>query len=295
MRKIKKDFNNPPKELTDCASKNEIALLETKKTKSNCYKKSKEELEIQFHNKCAYCETVIKKSNTYTTIDHYRPKSTYYWLVSEWSNLLLSCQICNTTKSSKFPLIADNKKNKFPPLLNGNLNVKKCKADNSVLIDERPYILHPKIDEPKKYFDFKIDKNYAGIEIIGTDSEGSKDLKQKYIGKGQATIEICDLNRPELKTDRYKKVIREIVKSFEKILKFLIVTEAPANKYYNAFKLDFKNITEQANNDILEHTLLRQAILDTQKFDSIICSSIENNENLKTYISTAYEKYQREN
>ena len=292
MRQIKKDFDNAPKELLNCANKNEVALLEKKTINKNCYKKSKEQLEKQFHNKCAYCET---KYTEHTQIEHYRPKSQYHWLTYEWSNLLPSCIKCNTKKSRKFPLIRENNKVKNPPIQKEKLNISQCKADNTPLIDENPYILHPKINNPKDYFDFQIDNNRNGIEIIGTDNAGNNDIKKQYLGKGQATIEICNLNRIELKKDRYKKVIREIVKTFEKILNFLIVTEAPANKYYNAFKLNFENITEQANNDILEHTLLRQAILDTQKFDSIICSSIENNENLKIYISTAYEKYQRKN
>ncbi len=294
MRKIDKDFNNIPTELQNCASKNETNLLETKKIKANCYKKSKEQLEKQFHKKCAYCETEYI-TNSDTWIEHYRPKSEYYWLAYDWSNLLPTCTKCNRSKSAKFPLINGGEKVNTPPIRNGQLRISQCKADKSPLIDEKPYILHPKIDEPKKYFDFKIDENYTGIEIIGTDNEGNRDIKKQYTGKGQATIEICDLNRIDLKEDRYRKVVREVVNSFEKMFKFLKENNIPLDKYYDAFKIDFENIVEQSNNDSLEHTLLRQIILDTKKFDNIVCSSIKNNDNLKRYISTAYKKYQNEN
>lgn len=293
MRKINKDFNNAPKELQNCANKNEQNLLETKKINSDCYKQSKKELEKQFHGKCAYCET---KYTEYTQIEHYRPKSIYYWLAYEWSNLLPSCTKCNTKKGNKFPLINKSKKVKIPPLQgNKKINRNQCKADSFPLIDENPYLLHAKIDNSKEYFSFEIDKNYKGIEIIGLDEEGKSDLQKEYSGKADATIRICDLNRAELKKDRYQKVIREIVKSFELVLKILIITEAPLSKYYKVFKSIFENITEKSIDANLEHTLLRTVLLDIQKFDAIIGSSIENNENFKEYIIKAYTKYYQEN
>jgi hypothetical protein len=39
------------------------------------------------HSKCAYCECKI--SRQYNDVEHFRPKSHYYWLGHEWKNLLL--------------------------------------------------------------------------------------------------------------------------------------------------------------------------------------------------------------
>ncbi len=53
-----------------------------------------------YKGKCVYCET----KNRQLAVEHYRPKSEYYWLVYSWDNLLYSCPICNSRKSDKFPI-----------------------------------------------------------------------------------------------------------------------------------------------------------------------------------------------
>lgn len=77
----------------------------------------KQTLRTLQHEKCCYCEGRITPTG-YGAIEHYRPKSTwrqrpqdpnaphgYYWLAYEWENLLLSCDVCNTTyKGVLFPL-----------------------------------------------------------------------------------------------------------------------------------------------------------------------------------------------
>ena len=65
-------------------------------------------LEQLFCDKCAYCE-MRYSSVGYLEVEHYRPKSHYYWLAAEWSNLLPSCKRCNNGKLNKFPL-ADARK-----------------------------------------------------------------------------------------------------------------------------------------------------------------------------------------
>ena len=64
----------------------------------------KKVLEDLFHRKCAYCEANYAITS-FMQVEHYRPKTIYYWLAADWSNLLPSCQICNNGKSSKFPLV----------------------------------------------------------------------------------------------------------------------------------------------------------------------------------------------
>ncbi len=240
MRKIDKDFNNAPEELKKCAKQNEYELLETKKEKDYCYKKSKTQLEKQFYKKCAYCET---KFTEYTQIEHYRPKSKYYWLAYEWSNLLPSCEKCNNAKSNKFPLINKKKTVKKPNLINKKIDLSKCKADVFPLINEKPFILHPKIDNTQEYLDFKIDENYTGIEIIGTDK--IEDLE--FTGRGEATINICKLNRPELKIDRYNKVIKDVVDEFYKTFQILQISKHSELDYEKAFNFDFDKINKNSN------------------------------------------------
>jgi len=58
----------------------------------------KQKLNEIYNCKCAYCETKIEQYH----IEHYRPKSLYYWLVYSWDNLLLCCPFCNENKSASF-------------------------------------------------------------------------------------------------------------------------------------------------------------------------------------------------
>lgn len=64
-----------------------------------------------FHGKCAYCESKI--TTIYNgDIEHFRPKGKiqnanpsrpgYFWLASEWENLLFACPFCNQTNTHEF-------------------------------------------------------------------------------------------------------------------------------------------------------------------------------------------------
>lgn len=54
--------------------------------------------------KCAFCETGHEQAR-YNDVEHFRPKSTYWWLAWTWENLLFSCVYCNRDhKKTLFPL-----------------------------------------------------------------------------------------------------------------------------------------------------------------------------------------------
>ena len=111
MIHIYKDFDNPPKELNGKTIKKAIKVAILNRNPG----KVKEALEIIYKEKCGYCESKVKHCAT-LQVEHYRPKNKvddqdsptdgYYWLASEWSNLLLSCPRCNQqgAKGNKFPL-----------------------------------------------------------------------------------------------------------------------------------------------------------------------------------------------
>jgi len=71
----------------------------------------KEALIKLFNKKCAYCETIVT-TVYYGDVEHFRPKSQiaeaippiapgYYWLGSDWDNLLFACKLCNSAKILK--------------------------------------------------------------------------------------------------------------------------------------------------------------------------------------------------
>ncbi|MEM7518096.1 MAG: hypothetical protein AAF368_14385 [Planctomycetota bacterium] len=53
---------------------------------------------------CAYCQAALERRGG--DVEHFRPKSTYWWLAYRFSNYFLSCLDCNRyRKSNKFPLM----------------------------------------------------------------------------------------------------------------------------------------------------------------------------------------------
>jgi len=63
------------------------------------HKDVKERLEEKlYYWKCAYCEQRIEGYH----VEHYRPKSIYYWLAYSWDNLLFCCSRCNQFKLNFF-------------------------------------------------------------------------------------------------------------------------------------------------------------------------------------------------
>lgn len=70
----------------------------------------KDTLSLETHGKCAYCECKIQHIS-YGDIEHILPKSIYPELYVDWSNLTLSCEICNRSGKHDY-------NSKSDPLLN---------------------------------------------------------------------------------------------------------------------------------------------------------------------------------
>jgi uncharacterized protein (TIGR02646 family) len=68
------------------------------------WKAGKSTLIADSHGKCAYCEaptTIVAHGD----VEHFRPKSIYWWLAYCYDNHLFACQICNQThKGDHFPV-----------------------------------------------------------------------------------------------------------------------------------------------------------------------------------------------
>lgn len=74
------------------------------------HKQIKEALLAETHEKCAYCECKIKHIS-YGDVEHILPKSIYPELYVDWTNLTLSCEICNRSGKQDYD-------SKTEPLLN---------------------------------------------------------------------------------------------------------------------------------------------------------------------------------
>ena len=181
-------------------------MVEAKKRPDKFNEKLYQEFKKDFLTKlgfCAYCEGRYD-AGEFGDAEHYRPKSEvtqsrmaikhdgYYWLAYEWQNLLLACKKCNSTHPDR-----DNstKKNKVShpgklcefPVAGQRITEPSDDPDQWIadLCQENPLLLHPYYDSYEEHFEAKLD----GWIYPRTE-------------RGRITIEICDLNRKELRHER---------------------------------------------------------------------------------------------
>jgi uncharacterized protein (TIGR02646 family) len=155
------------------------------------------ELHNAFGGKCAYCESRYAHTAP-MDVEHFRPKGGvaidgqkklkvpgYWWLASDWANLLPSCIDCNRERTQEFPNEDPDKAgkaNKFP-LKPGTAHAEepgKEKTEKALLID-------PCREQPEKYLVF--------------DEKGLALPKRKH-ERGQAAIKVHGLNRQGLVSER---------------------------------------------------------------------------------------------
>lgn len=192
MRRIKKNFLQPPVEVAKFAEKNMEKMLAGDDNPIHRIRTLvKPHLELLYLNKCAYCESYIGITG-FSRIDHYRPTAKYRWLSLEWSNLVISCEKCNHYKSDSFPL-QDEKKRMIKP------SSKTQYADSPQLVGEEPLLLNPELDDPSEHI------TYCPNGTI---------LEKNSSKRGRETIAACKLNRHVLKVE-YKRQINKILKAIK--------------------------------------------------------------------------------
>jgi hypothetical protein len=74
--------------------------------KSTVWKAAKPQLKVESGGKCAYCESPTD-TVAHGDVEHFRPKSRYWWLAYCYDNYVYACQICNQVhKGDEFPIHA---------------------------------------------------------------------------------------------------------------------------------------------------------------------------------------------
>jgi uncharacterized protein (TIGR02646 family) len=216
----------------------------------------REALALYYKGKCAYCENIEKKAE----IEHYRPKKGvneasehpgYFWLCYEWTNLLPSCRYCNTEggKGNQFPIMGV-RTNEIPKGVNGNPDYLQFNIQSIRLKDEKPYLLHPEVDNPKLYFKFD-----AIGKVFGIDAEG----------RGDKTIKICNLNRDNLLILR-QSVIDDFLEQIKDIFFLFLEGDLNSTGLINAMKRIFKRMEERQSEN-RSFTLLAWYVFEN--FDKI--------------------------
>ena len=168
-------------------------------------------LEKCFNRKCAYCESRFAHV-TPKEIEHFRPKSAidtdsktlkpgYYWLATDWENLLVSCVDCNRARYHEVP--GQDKKMKLGkqdqfPLSPGACHV-RSHEDN--IEQEEPFriLLNPCIDKPEDHLTFDED---GLIYPRGNDSDHLSEM-------GKCSIEVYALQRKGLVEER-QRILKDL-------------------------------------------------------------------------------------
>jgi uncharacterized protein (TIGR02646 family) len=173
-------------------------------------------LEKLFRHKCAYCETRIGVSDD-SEIEHWRPKGAvkeddgrrsfpaYYWLASNWDNLLLSCLKCNRPRKYRVQGRDEDEdtwersgKGMLFPLAKGD--VRATKKDEEAA--EHPLLIDPCRENPAAYFEFV---------LFGDDPDAKASIRPKASRgrkreRGDRSIDVYSLNRPLLVGDRRREL-----------------------------------------------------------------------------------------
>lgn len=143
------------------------------------------------HGKCCFCEAKLDHCS-FSEVEHFRPARSvrqsrerrayprgYYWLAYDWSNLYLACTQCNRRhKRDLFPLEDDERR-------------VRSHTDHWRLVEERPMLIDPGLEEPRAHIRFR--RAYAAAVSV----------------RGYETITALGLNRPALREERQRQ--REIL------------------------------------------------------------------------------------
>lgn len=201
MIHIKKDFKTVPKSLTSkLTNQRRNEIIEQKNYISgddkynNRYKTAdiKKALLTLYHHKCAFCEQRIERFD----IEHFRPKSIYYWLAFSWDNLLLACPTCNGYKKEHFETLATKVQFDIEHLASIH-----SLSDLYNQLEQNKFV-HPELENVNNKIIFKENGTLT-----------STNERVKY------TIETCKLNRDFLTQERREIYADFKVMIFPKILK----------------------------------------------------------------------------
>lgn len=129
---------------------------------------------------CIFCQqklTIATGNDDARSVEHFRPKSKYWWLSLSWDNLFPVCIKCNKEKDDNFDCLGTQITN----IRIGDLAKIHFLATDYQSI-ENPKLLHPELDTPEAHLEFTLKGN----------------IKSNGSTKGEYTIDTCKLERLDL-------------------------------------------------------------------------------------------------
>jgi hypothetical protein len=196
--------------------------------KNSYWKPAKEALKAESFNKCAYCEAPTAVV-AHGDIEHYRPKSTYWWLAYCYDNYLYSCQLCNQVyKVDHFPI--QNARLAEPPVNHETTDAEFALLKTQLCPDpikvteeyplvmyiqdclaERPLLLNPYMENPAEYMAWEAKPVLKEVRLVSANESefatAAVEAMERYYG----------LNREELCRLRWEcyDILREFHKDLQ--------------------------------------------------------------------------------
>lgn len=177
------------------------------------WKKMKPHLKRDSFDKCAYCEASTSDV-AHGDVEHFRPKSVYWWLALCVDNYVFACQLCNQTyKGDDFPIVGPQlAAPKLPAKLPKTqaalerLVAKLCPdpatADESELVTqwfaEDSDLPHPYLEDPEPLFAWAAIETNREVRIVAPDRASNRSKRAV-----EAVTEYLGLNRETLARQRY--------------------------------------------------------------------------------------------
>lgn len=173
----------------------------------------KKQLLAETNQKCAYCESHTS-AVAFGDVEHYRPKSVYWWLAYVYDNYLASCSICNQKFKGKIFEISGMAMAP-PPVTATTTETQMERIAETAIPDpmepaavvtfvakhrtEAPLIPNPYFDDPEQIFSWDVLDGTKEVEVV----------PQPTFPNAAAIVDaserIYGLNRTQLKRRRYNQ------------------------------------------------------------------------------------------
>ena len=190
----------------------------------------KEKLQGLYHFKCAYCESRVEQGQ----VEHYRPKSKYYWLAYSWDNLLYGCPTCNQFKGTDFEILGEEV---VPPKEGDDLrDINLCSSEKYDNI-EKPKLLNPERDILGDVFVFDMQGHVKGNN-----------------NRAEYTIRTCHLDRSFLNDER-----RKIIDGFRNEVKAECLNATTKDEQKNAVSVLVRSFLRRSMDEASTFTAYRKA------------------------------------
>jgi uncharacterized protein (TIGR02646 family) len=215
LQRARAETSIPAKYRTPGKSLHELALMQLhlagEAPDSSHWTGAKRSLKRETFGKCAYCEAPTD-TVAHGDVEHFRPKSTYWWLAYCWDNWLFACQICNQSyKRDQFP-VAGRRMEEWDidgadlEAIAGSLA--PCPLDGDARYDlaayaqevaaERADLLDPYREDPTAVIAWEADPIDRTVRIVAA-TKGAATRR-----RAEACVRVLGLNREELCRERWK-------------------------------------------------------------------------------------------